>query len=128
MSADYWRHWPAPLTFTKPGDKAEGEIVAEGDLDEKWPELYIRQADGIVRVVRVTHARLHELLAEALPRVGDRIRIRYVGDAKKAAPGMSPAKEFTVEVRRQGSQSPGRPAATTSTNAETAENSRGAGT
>lgn len=105
MSADYWKRWPVPLTFTKAGDEAIGEIVALGDMKEKWPELHVRQADGIVRVVRVTQARLHELLGELTPGVGDRVRIRYTGDAPKAAPGMSPAKEFTVEIRRKEQES-----------------------
>lgn len=109
MTADYWKRWPVPFTFTAAGDEATGTIVGLGDLKEKWPELHIRQADGLVRVVRVTQVRLHELLGELIPCVGDRVRIRYIGDAPKAAPGMSPVKEFTVEIRRQDPQSQGRP-------------------
>jgi hypothetical protein len=104
VTADYWKRWPVPLTFANPGDEATGEIIATGDLRDKCPELHIRQADGIVRIVRITHARLHELLGELTPGVGDRVRIRYTGDAEKALPGMNPAKEFTVEIKRQGSQ------------------------
>lgn len=102
MSADYWRRWPAPLTFTDVGDEVDGVIVSLGDLKERWPELHIRQADGLIRVVRVTQARLHEQLAERKPGVGDRIKITYTGEAAKAVPGMSPAKEFTVKVGRAG--------------------------
>jgi hypothetical protein len=107
VSGDYWKNWPVPLTFTEPNDEATGEIIALGDLKEKWPELHIRQADGIVRTVRITHARLHELLGEQKPCAGDRIRIRYTGDAPKTAPGMSPTKQFTVEIRRPDSRPPG---------------------
>jgi hypothetical protein len=124
VSVDYWKKWPVPLTFTEAGDEATGEIIALGDLREKWPELHIRQADGIVRIVRVTQARLHELLGEAVPCAGDRIRIRYTGDAQKAAPGMSPAKEFTVELRRAGSQPP---AGTDGSGTASSENAPGAG-
>lgn len=102
MTVDYWKRWPAPLTFTNIGDEAVGEVVAPADVDTKFPELHIKQDDGIVRVVRVTHARLHELLVERIPQAGDRIRIRYIGDGK-AAPGMAPAKQFTVEIKRKGS-------------------------
>lgn len=105
MSAGYWKKWPVPLTFTEPGDEATGVIVATDD-SEKWPVLHIQQSDGIIRVVRVTQARLHELLGEKAPDVGDKVRIRYIGPAAKAAPGMSPAKEFTVEVRRRNSRPP----------------------
>lgn len=124
MSTEYWRKWPVPLTFTKPGDEAVGEIVAMIP-DGKTPELHLRQADGIVRVLRVTQARLHELLGEAVPCLGDRIRVRYIGDGK-AMPGMSPAKEFTVEIRRAGSQPETRPDAGTVGSA-TSENEPRAG-
>lgn len=125
MSADYWRRWPAPLTFLEPGDEAVGDVVALGDPSEKWPELHLRQADGIIRVVRVTQTRLHELLSEAVPCVGDRVRIRFTG-LGKAMPGMSAPKEFTVEVRRKGSQP--RTGTDNGTSGETtSENASGAG-
>ena len=44
---------------------------------------------------------------KAAPVKGDALRITYTGEAERAAPGMSKAKLFTVEVRRPGSQSPG---------------------
>jgi hypothetical protein len=103
LSLDYWRRWPVPLTFEKPGDKAEGVIVAEGDPRQKWPEIHVRQDDGIVRIVRVTQTKLREKVGVLAPCQGDWIKIVYIGDAKKAAPGMNPTKEFTVEVRRVGS-------------------------
>jgi hypothetical protein len=106
VTADYWKRWPTPLTFTEIGDEATGVIVALGDLKEKWPEIHVRQADGIVRIVRVTQARLHELLGELIPCVNDRIRIRYTGDGK-AMPGMAPAKQFTVEIKRAEDPGPG---------------------
>lgn len=100
MSLDYWRRWPAPLTFTNPGDEAIGVVIGTGDPRDQWPELHLKQDDGIVRIVRITQARLRELLGELVPCEGDWLRIVYTGDAKKAAPGKSPTKEFTVEIRR----------------------------
>lgn len=104
MSADYWKKWPVPFTFLEPGDEATGQVVGFGDLREKWPEVHIRDGEGRVRIVRVTQTRLHELLCEQEPDVGDRIRIRFTG-LGKAMPGMSAPKEFTVEIRRQGAKS-----------------------
>lgn len=106
MSGDYWNRWPIPLTFTEPGDKVEGVIVAFGDMRDKYPQIHVRTADGKVRVVNITQARLHEQLGELAPGEGDRIRITYAGEAPKAAPGMNPTKEFTVELKRAAGPRP----------------------
>lgn len=104
---NYLKRWPAPKTFSAPGDEIKGTIVGWDESSEKYPVIHIREASGLIRIVRVTQARLHERLVELLPDLGDRIWIRFDGEAKKAAQGMSKAKEFTVEIRRaDNGQSP----------------------
>lgn len=98
------RHWPAPKTFTEPGDEIKGTFVAWDPLSEKYPILHLRTADGLVRIIRVTQVRLHERLADLLPQEGDRLWIRYDGEEDKAMKGHNKAKKFTVEIRRNGSQ------------------------
>lgn len=107
MSADYLRRWPAPKTFTEPGDEIRGTLIGWDPLSEKYPVIHIQTADGMVRIVRVTQVRLHEQLAELDPDVGDRLLIRYDGEEEKAMKGHNKAKKFTVEIRRaNGSQPP----------------------
>ena len=106
MSAHPLQRWPAPKTFVAPGDEIKGTVLAWDGGDAKYPSLHIRTGDGLVRVVRVTQVRLHERLAELLPVAGDRIWIRYDGEAGKAVKGFNKTKEFTVEVRRAGSPPP----------------------
>lgn len=101
---DYFKRWPIPKTFTEVGDEVKGELVAYDAMSEKYPVIHVKTAGGMVRIVRITQARLLERIAELNPNIGDRILIRYEGEAKKAAPGMNRVKEFTVEVRRQGSR------------------------
>jgi len=122
MSADYWRKWPVPFTFTVAGDEAAGIIVGLGDLSATWPELHIRDGDGLVRVVRVTQRRLHEQLGELQPGIGDKIRIRYTGDTGSPAGRI---KEFAVKVWPKDSQP--RPGTEAGTNGgKAAENAAGA--
>lgn len=104
---DYLKRWPAPKTLTNPGDEIKGTLIAWDAYSEKYPVMHIQTADGLVRIVRVTQVRLHERLADLNPNLGDRIWIRYDGPAPKAAPGMTPTKEFTVEVRRPKDPGPG---------------------
>lgn len=88
------------------GDEIKGTVITWDGSDAKYPSLHLRTADGLIRIVRVTQARLHERLAELLPNPGDRLWIRYDGEADKSAPGLSKTKEFTVQIRRAESRSP----------------------
>jgi len=115
--------WPAPKTFDTPGDEIKGVIVAWDTSSEAYPIIHIREATGLVRIVRIQQARLRERLAELLPEQGDEIWIRYTGDAERAPKGLTKAKEFKVKVRRQGSQPP-----EDGTSATSLENAQEAGT
>lgn len=100
----YWRQFTVNAHFTEPC-VITGTVVnlSEHRLQTGVaPRVTIQQADGTKIVVLVTQARLLSAFVEAAPTVGDRVRITYHGPADKAAPGMSPAKQFTVEVRRRG--------------------------
>lgn len=123
MSTHPLHRWPAPKTFGTVGDEIKGTVIAWDGSDAAYPSLHIRTADGLIRIVRVTQARLHERLAELLPDPGDRIWIRYDGESKRSVPGMNPTKEFTVEIRRADS----RPSAD-GTGSQPPENGQGAGT
>lgn len=106
----YWRQFRTGFYFDSPGDIVVGQVVAleeEGPAKDPLPRLIIQTDDGYLRVVIASQERLKAGLVEACPAVGDQIRLAYTGDAPKAAPGMTPSKLFTVEVRRRGSQPPG---------------------
>ena len=111
MDADgYWRQFPITVRF----DKAEQEVIGRIlDLqqvrvrEEYLPKLRIQQKDGTILIVVVGQTRLLAELAEKRPAKGDWIKIVYNGEAERAAPGMSPTKEFTVEVHRPGTPDPG---------------------
>lgn len=96
---DYLKRWPAPKSFVKEGDEIDGILVAWDAMSEKYPVLHLQTAGGLIRIVRVTNARLHELLVDLDPDIGDRLFIRFDGLEAKAAPGMNKAKKFTVERR-----------------------------
>lgn len=108
MSDPYWRQFMHTVTFEK--DKpVEGVLEArnqEGPRDDPFPVLILRTPQNWKLKVNVTQVRLLSELQRQQPNVGDKVRIVYVGDATKAPPGMSPAKEFTVEVIRKDSQPP----------------------
>lgn len=93
--------WPAPKTFINPGDEIKGTLVGFDGASEKYPVLHIREAQGLVRIIRVTQAVLHERLVDLWPELGDRIWIRYDGeDPATKRPGMSAVKLWHVEIRR----------------------------
>lgn len=101
----YWRQFEVVATFDTAGDTVEGVIIEMGlhkfpNEPVPVPKLKIQTDDGRVIRVVVTNERLLSALSEALPVRGDRIRIRYTGDAARAARGMSPAKLFAVAVQR----------------------------
>lgn len=103
----YWRQFVTAFYFDKPGDEVAGVVLdlVEPDRKDPTPALKIQTRDGRVYVVTGYQARLRAELVKQAPAVGDAIKITYHGEAKSSAPGMNRAKEFTVVVRRQGSQS-----------------------
>lgn len=103
---NYLSRWPAPITFEKPGDQVKGELIAWDAMAEKYPVMHLRTDDGMIRIVRLTQVRLLERVVDLNPDIGDRLFIRYDGEANRAAPGLNKTKEFTVEIRRKGSQPP----------------------
>lgn len=95
--------------FDKPGDEVAGQLVKywpEGRGDDAVPAVRIQTEDGRRFDVTAHQERLKAELVKAAPVVGDKIRIRYDGEAERAAPGMSKAKLFSVVVKR-----PSQPAA-----------------
>jgi hypothetical protein len=93
--------------FINPGDTIEGEVIGLSATDfggtaDPTPVLTIRTDQGD-KDVTASQTVLVSRLAEQAPEVGDHIMIRYDGEAANARPGRSPAKLFTVTVKR-GSQ------------------------
>lgn len=104
MDADgFWRQFVVAFYFDTPGDVLVGTLRkhwADGPRDDMVPHIRVQTDDGRIFEVTVSQERLKAELVKASPAVGDRLRITYTGEAEKAAPGMSKAKLFTVEVRR----------------------------
>lgn len=131
-SAGYWQQFEIKVVFEKPLEIV-GVIEAlretRAKASDPWtPRLAIRQDDGVLVIVDAYPTRLAAELVLAKPYIGDRVRIRYLGEEEKSAPGMSPAKRFTVDVKRaNGSQPPGRPPGEASGEVP-GENDPGAGT
>jgi len=91
--------------FNAPGDQIEGEVIGLsattfGGTADPTPVLTIRTAGGD-KDVTASQRVLISRLAEAAPEVGDYVVIRYDGEADNARPGKSPAKLFTVTVKRR---------------------------
>lgn len=106
-AAGYWRQFRTAFYFDKPGDQIAGTLMEhefEGPSKDPIPRLVIQTKDGKHRTIIASQERLKAALQDACPARGDGLRITYTGDAEKAAPGMTPSKLFTVEVRRKGSQ------------------------
>lgn len=106
----YWRAYEVKIAWEKPGEvigTVEALRETRAKVSDPWtPRLVIRQDDGQQVIVEAYQQRLLAELVLAKPAVGDRIRIRYLGEDKSAAPGMSPVKRFAVSVRRADSQPP----------------------
>lgn len=110
----YWRQFETVATFDAEGDTVEGVIVEMGlhKFPNEFlpaPKLRIQTDDGRVIRVVVTNERLLSALSEACPVRGDRVTIRYTGNAARAARGMTPAKLFKVTVVRPGERPMPRP-------------------
>ena len=124
----YWRQFPVRIYWDAP-KQVEGTITRlaeEKTRDGLLPLVALQLSDGTIAEILVSQARLTAAFVEQRPAVGDKVRITYSGEASKAAPGMNPTKEFTLQVRRQGSQSPGR-TAETSGKKDSTENVSGTG-
>lgn len=100
MSDDYWNGFIATLSFMEP-TTVEGVVEwldRQKTNSGEAPLFLLRLDSGQGLKVLATQARLLEELTRKRPRVGDRIKLVYHGEAKKAAPGMNPTKEFTVDI------------------------------
>ena len=110
-AAEFWRQFPVMFYFDNEGDEIAGALISytdEGPTKDPVPRIRIQTKDGRQYDVIAHQERLKAALVRLAPARGDRIRIKYTGEADRAAPGMSKAKLFDVEVRRPGSQSQGR--------------------
>lgn len=124
---EFWRQFPATISFLEPCTivGTVERLSAFENRDGGFPQVHLRLDNEMGVIVNVTQARLLAEFVRLLPDVGDRIRIRYTGQSSKAAPGLSPTKEFTLEVQKAGSQPQGRP---DGTSGDTSENDPEAGT
>lgn len=91
--------------FTTVGDTIEGEVLGLSATDfggtaDMTPVLTIRTEQGD-KEITASQKVLITRLAESGPEVGDWVRIRFDGEAESARPGRSPAKLFTVTVKRR---------------------------
>lgn len=107
---DYWNQFIATVSWDEPKelvgtiealDSMEGMPPGRGLPRPRYPVLRIRLESGRGVIVNGAQARLLELLTDLGPEVGDRIKIVYKGEADKAAPGMSPTKEFEVKIQKR---------------------------
>lgn len=91
--------------FTTVGDTIEGELIGLSATDfggtaDMTPVLTLKTEQGD-KDVTASQKVLMTRLAEQAPEVGDWVRIRFDGEAESARPGRSPAKLFTVTVKRR---------------------------
>jgi hypothetical protein len=108
MTDRYWQQFVHTVSFLEPM-KVEGELIVrdqDGPRDDPFPVLILQLRTGYKAKVNVTQTRLLAELVRARPNIGDHLEIVYHGPAPKAAPGLSPVKEFTVHVTRKGSPPP----------------------
>lgn len=88
--------------FTTPGDTIEGTLAglsATDFGDGPVPVLTITTAKGGLELTASQRV-LQSELAQQSPEVGDWLKITYDGEADNARPGRSPAKLFTVIVKK----------------------------
>lgn len=107
-AAGYWRDVRTSFYFDKEEVTIAGtvlELLPRPKKDDP-PGFWLQTAKGHVFQIVARQARLKFELKKAAPAPGDHVSITYNGEADKSAPGMNPAKEFTVVVTRQGSRSP----------------------
>lgn len=106
MDADaYWRQFVTNFYFENPKDEITGHVLELVNVrKDEPPAIKVQTKEGRVYIVTGHQARLRWELVRQAPAVGDVVTITYHGEAKKAAPGMNKAKEFTVTVKRPGQQ------------------------
>jgi hypothetical protein len=101
---DYYAQFTPTVSFLEPCT-VTGTVDALLDplktTDGPAPSLRIRLASGRCVIVNCVQARLMEDIVRYAPQVGDTVTIEYKGQAPRAAPGMSPTKEFSVGVTRK---------------------------
>jgi hypothetical protein len=91
--------------FTEAGDIIEGTITRLSATDFGDGPVPIVAVDD--KEVTCSQRVLQLRLAELAPEVGDWVSIRYDGeDHARARPGRSPAKLFTVTVKRNNNPNP----------------------
>lgn len=127
----YHRQFIVPWYPKSPGDELVGAVIEyveprERDRKDWVPGWLIQTKGGDLRKVVGYQTRLAAEMVEASPVIGEVVKITYHGEAKKAAPGMNKAKEFTVAVRRRGAQPQERPSGE-ALGEVTGENAPGAG-
>jgi hypothetical protein len=106
---DYWNQFVATVSWAEPCEligtvEARESIrgsAPKGQPIPMYPVLRIRLDNGRGVIVNGFPGRLLELLTRLAPEVGDRIKIVYKGESDRAAPGLSPTKEFEVRVIRK---------------------------
>lgn len=98
----YWLQFPVTVYFDTPvtvtGTLMDHLVVKTAD--GPMPRLVLQTDKGRRVIVNVSQERLRAELVRLEPAVMDRLSITYHGESDKAARGMSPAKQFTVEVTR----------------------------
>ena len=104
MNADVVAYKPE-----RAGESVEGEIVSldvtsSEFTDEAIPVIVLKQDDAVYRSVRGYHSVLRARLTEAVPRVGDRLAIKYEG-RKQNRKGTGSYHNYTVRLAR-GSSAP----------------------
>jgi hypothetical protein len=89
--------------FEKPGDAIEGKVVllTATDFGDGPVPVVTLATDTGNKEVTASQRILQQKLAAQAPEVGDWVRITFDGeDHARARPGRSPAKLFTVVVKR----------------------------
>jgi hypothetical protein len=109
VSDPYWKQFMHTVSFSEPDQRVSGTLEGrnqDGPREDPYPVLLLRTDSGYKLKVNVTQTRLLSELVRLRPDIGDTVTIIYHGPASKAPPGLSPTKEFSVEVTKKDSQSP----------------------
>lgn len=102
-AAHYWNQFPIDWRPDQPGDSIVGTIDHLGQqkvIDGFAPRLRIVTDDGETVHVVATQTQLLAKLVRLKPRVGDRIKILFEGEAANTVPGLRPTHIYRVAVRQ----------------------------